>query len=111
MTTCWLEIDTGNNDFAKIEGGDFEILAPGGQVLLNLAGIPTLLTDLNGQQADQASSAARKAMDQLRDNINSIATPMQAQALESLLDYLDAIHDLGIRNPRCVFRCVAGTPL
>jgi hypothetical protein len=111
MTNCWLEIDTGAGDFAKIEGGNFGALSAGGQVLLNLAGSPTLLADLNGQRADQASSAAKQMMDTLRAGINTIATPKQSIELEPLLKYLDAIHDNGIRNPNCIFRCVAGTPL
>jgi hypothetical protein len=110
MTNCWLEIDTGAGDFAKIEGGNFGTLSQGQQVLLNLAGTPALLVDLNGQQADQASSAAKNMMDTLRSTINTIATPKQATELEPLLKYLDAIHDLGIRNPKCIFRCVAGLP-
>lgn len=111
MTNCWLEIDTGAGDFAKIEGGNFETLSAGGQLLLSLAGSPTLLSDLNGGQADKASQNAKQMMDTLRASINTIATPKQAMELESLLKYLDAINDIGARNPSCIFRCVAGTPL
>jgi hypothetical protein len=80
-------------------------------LLLTLLGSPTLLQDLNGQTADRASSSARSTMDSLRSSINSIATPKQATEFEPLMKFLDSIHDVGLRNPSCIFRCVTGTPV
>jgi hypothetical protein len=111
MTNCWLEIDTGAGDFAKIEGGSFGSISTGQQLLLTLLGSPNLLTDMNGQQAGKASNEAKNAMDSLRGSINTIATPKQALEFEPLLKFLDSIHDAGLRNPNCIFRCVAGTPV
>jgi hypothetical protein len=106
-TNCWIEIDTGAGDYSKVQ--DFGQLLIGSQNLLILLGVPTLLKDLNGKSAIDASQNCRTAMNDLRTNINTIASPQQVNDFEPLLKYLDAIHDAGIQHPGCVFRCITGT--
>lgn len=106
-TNCWLEIDTGAGDYSKVQ--EFGLLLAGSQNLLTLMGSPTLLKNLNGQTATNASQACRTAMTALRSNINTIASPQQVNDFEPLMKYLDAIYDAGIQHPGCVFRCITGT--
>ncbi len=106
MANCWIEIDTGSGEYFKIE--EFGQITNGMQVLLNLAGLSTLLLDSNTQQINLVGNNCKLAIEQLRQSINTIATTQQIRDYEPLENYLENIRDAGLTHPLCVFRCVAG---
>lgn len=107
--SSWIEINTGAGEFIKVL--DFPQVTDGMQVLLNLAGNPTLLKDNNTLSVSQAGTAFKAALNQMNQTINTIATRQQAQQFEPLAKYLDAVHDAGLQHPNCIFRSVVGLPV
>jgi hypothetical protein len=102
---CFLEINTGSGEYTKIV--DFGYYTPQMQALLALIGTPNLLNDFNGGNADKTGSNILGAIDQLRTQINNIATAQQQIEYDKLIRYLTAIHAAGLVHPLCIFRSVA----
>jgi hypothetical protein len=114
VANCWIEINTGAGEYFKVE--DFGQVTTGMQVLLNLAGIGTLLTNANTDRVDAVGNNCQLAIsmpegfanEQLRQIINTLATTEQIRYYEPLENYLENIREAGLTHPLCVFRCVAG---
>lgn len=102
---CFLEISTGNGLYVTV--ADFGQYSGGMQTLFNLIGQPNLLADLNLQGAAQAAQTCQIAIDNLRLNINAIATAQQQQAYDQTIKYLTRVQEAGLIHSACTFRCVS----